>query len=269
MKKILSVLLVICIACSALFMVSCGNENGNVDNSVSAKDLVKNAVEKTENADAVSGKMSLKMSMSIMGMSMEVPMDMDIKILDAQSEFPKAYIDLSMSMLGTDMDMSIYTENGWGYYEYNGASYKAYIGDEGDEYTSMANNLVEALPDNILEGKKVIKNSDGTKSVTVELSKEEFGNIYADFVKEMYSSLMGTVTDIEDLEIDDIVLTYTVAPSGYLSKYEMSFKMGVNVEGLSTTMTVDSSMDYIEFDPAKITITPPAGYQDFVETELG
>ena len=267
MKKILSVLLVICIACSALFMVSC--DNSKVDNSVSAKELVQNAVEKTESADALSAKMSMKMSMSVMGMSMEIPLDMDIKVLDAQSEFPKTYIDVSMSMLGTDMDIGIYTEDGWGYYEYLGSNYKMYIGDEGDEYTSMANSLVEALPDDMLENKKVVKNSDGTRSVTVELSKEEFGNIYASFVQEMYASMIGSVADIADLEIDDIVITYTVASSGYLSKYEMSFKMGVTVEGVSSTMTVDASMDYVEFDPAKITITPPAGYKDFPEVDLG
>jgi len=267
MKKILSVLLVICIVCSAVFMISCDkkNKDGQVDTSISAKELVKTAVEKTEGSDALSGKMSMKMSMKLMGMSVDVPLDLEIKIKNAQSDMPTAYVDMNMSIMGMEQKMTMYSENGWGYYVMDGQEYKTYLGTEDDEYTSMANSLVESLPDNILDNQKVIKNSNGTRSVKVTLTKEQFGDIYADFVEEMYASMMGGSSDISELEIDDIVITYTVASSGYLSKYEMSFNMGVNVQGINTTTTVKATMDYYEFDADKITITPPAGYQNFPE----
>ena len=268
MKKILSVLLVIAILCSALFMVAC-NKDG-VDESISAKELISDAIEKTQNADSMAGKMTMSMTMSMMGMTIEIPMVIDMKIKNIRSEMPTVYADINidMSALGMEQNMVMYMADGWGYYVMDGESYKTYIGNSdaaSGQYIDMANSMLEEIPDNILEGQKVIKNSDGTRTVRVELSNEEFLALYEDLAESMYGSMMGGMADISELNIDDVVITYTVGSDGYLTKCEMSFVMGVNIQGISTNTTVSAVMEYSSFDADDIVITPPEGYQNFPE----
>ena len=270
MKKILSVLLVLSIVCSAMLMVAC-DKDGGVDESISAKELISDAIEKTQNADSMAGKMTMSMTMSMMGMTIEVPMVIDMKIKNIRSDMPTAYADINidMSALGMEQSMVMYMADGWGYYVMDGGeSYKTYIGNSdtaNGQYIDMANSMLEEIPDNILEGQKVIKNSDGTRSVRIELNNEDFMALYEDLAESMYGSMMGGMADISELNIDDVVITYTVGSDGYLTKCEMSFVMGVNVQGISTNTTVSAVMEYSSFDADDIVITPPEGYQNFPE----
>ena len=252
MKKIVALILVLVMCCSVF--AACGEEKATAKNY---QDFEK-AMEKTQALESMSAKLDMDIEIFSEGMSMEVPMNMDIKIKDAKSENPIVYVDLKMSMMGIEMAMEMYQEDGWGYYVSNGEKYKVNLKEQvSAEYTQNLEGLMQKLPEDILKKADIESGKNGSATLTVELGEVDFNNIFGDYMKDI-----GYGTDGATIKGASVTMT---AKDGYLTVYEMNMEMEMTIEGVSTQAVAKISAKYDKPGEA-VEITPPDGYKDFPET---
>lgn len=256
MKKIISLILALSLMCCVLS--ACGGQT--------PQQLVSAAMEKTTALDAMDAVMEMSVSMEMNDLSMTVPMTYEIQATDMQSDNPKMLIGLTMKLdiagFATDVDMDIYSADGWAYIASNGSGYKvkatAMEGQLGaDASTDM---IMQMLPEELLKDAESQKNDDGSQTVTVNIDGETFSKLYEELINSLNST---TGTSVTSLTISDAVVKITVK-DGYVSVYDMDFTMNMDVAG--TAVKADASASVTYKNPGKdVTITPPAGYEDFPE----
>lgn len=256
MKKTISLVLALCLMCCVLS--ACGGQT--------PQQLVSAAMEKTAALDSMDAVMEMSVSMEMDGQSMTIPMTYEIQATDMQSDDPKMLIGLTMKLdiagFTTDIDMDIYSADGWAYIASNGSGYKVKNTAMDDQLGADASTdmIMQELPEELLKDAESQKNDDGTQTVTVTIDGEAFSKLY----EELINSLNSTAgTSATSLTISDAVVKITVK-DGYVSVYDMDFTMNMDIDGI--TVKADASASVTYKNPGKdVTITPPAGYQDFPE----
>ena len=129
--------------------------------------------------------------------------------------------------------------------------------------------MIKELPEDILSDVEITENSDGTKTVSVAVSDEKFAEIYKSFVDEMSASA-AEGEEVSEVSVTNAKVTVTVDKNGYISVYGISFDMNLKAEseGMSLEMKASVDMNIAFKNPGTaVTITPPAGYQDFEEVD--
>ena len=265
MKKIFALILAL-IMCFGVF-VACGDEEesiggGGKKNPTAADDYkeFEKAMEKTQALESLSAKMDMDITVSAEGITMEVPMDMTIKIKDAKSEKPTTYVDLKMTMMGMEVAMEMYQEDEWCYYVSDGEKYKisleeAQAGD-GADFTHNLDGLMQELSEDIMKKASIESNGDGSKTLTVKLSEEDFAEYFGEYME-------GLGYGVDGATIEEASVSMT-AKDGYLTVYEMNMEMEIIAEGITTKGVAKISATYD--DPGEeVEITPPEGYKDFPE----
>lgn len=254
-KKIMSLLLIACMLCTATMFASCDN--------ASAAEIVSNAVEKTGNLNSYAAEMKIEIDMAAEGMTLNIPMTTDMKVQNAKSENPLMSATTSMSMLGQTVKMDVYSDGSWVYMSSDGMSYKVSMEAAGDEYdyAGSMDDMIKALPEDLLENVEVEKNEDGSKTVSAEIPGDTFSEIYGDLVESMNETSGGT--GVEDLTVSDAKVSITVADD-YITVYDISFKMELTTEGIETVSEVKATTTF-KNPGEEVAVTPMEGYQDFEE----
>lgn len=256
-KRIVSLLLALCVFCMCGLLASC--------NQLSTFVVVSQALEKTAKLDSMEAKMEMEMEMSMMGMDITVPIDAEVKAKGLQGDNPVSLSDISTSVLGQTVEMVMYQEGDWAYYVVDDMKYKTNIAEAEAEtdYTGVVTGLLQKLPEGLLEGIELVDNEDGSQTMSLELSGEQFTEIYADIL-DTTSAQYGD--SISKFEISDASISITVK-DGYVSVFDMAFTMDMTVEGVETSSDVVYKVSYLN-PGQEVTITPPEGYQDFEEMDL-
>ena len=251
MKKIVALTLSVLMCCAVL--IACGKE----EKVAKSYQDFEAAMGKTQELDSLSAKLDMDIKIFAEGMSMDVPMDMNIKIKDAKSEDPVVYVDLKMSMMGIEMAMEMYQEDGWGYYVSDGEKYKINLEEqESAEYTQNLEDLMQKLPEDIMKKADIESGKDGSATLTVELGEADFNNLFGDYMEGL-----GYGTEGATIKGASVSMT---AKDGYLTVYKMNMEMEMNVEGAVTQASAEITATYD--NPGKsVEITPPDGYKDFPE----
>lgn len=255
-KRIVSLVLAVCVLLMCVSLSACRTSD--------AYAVVSAAIEKTQGLDSIAAEMNMEMNMAAEGITMSIPIKVDMKIKGMQSDDPIIGSTISMSMLGESIEMEMYQDSEWTYIVSDGTSYKTSISAEDSEYdySDDMNDMIQLIPEELLENVTLTTGSDGSQTVTVSVPDEKFAEIYDDFL----AGLDTAGIEGADINISEAVVTITVA-NGYVSVYDMSFKMDMEIEGVSAATDVKASVKYS--DPgAEVTITPPEGYQDFEEIAL-
>ena len=105
------------------------------------------------------------------------------------------------------------------------------------------------------EGAVIEKNDDGSKSVTLVITAEQYAELFGEAMDSLSGSLGGAVS------VKDVTMEITVK-GGYVVEYDIEFDMDMNVEGMTVSASMDMDIDYI--NPGKaVKVTPPAGYENF------
>lgn len=97
----------------------------------------------------------------------------------------------------------------------------------------------------------------------------KFAEIYKSFVDEMSASA-AEGEEVSEVSVTNAKVTVTVDKNGYVSVYGISFDMNLKAEseGMSLEMKASVDMNIAFKNPGTaVTITPPAGYQDFEEVD--
>ncbi len=255
-KKIISLVLALCLMCCVLS--ACGDQT--------AQQLFSAAMEKTSSLDAMYAVMEMSISMAMNDERMTIPITYEIQATDIESDNPKMLIGMTMKLdiagISTEIDMDIYSADGWAYIAANSSGYKVKADAMDDQPGADASTdmIMQILPEELLKDAVTQKNNDGTQTVTVTIDGEAFSKLYEDLIGTLNST---AGTSASSLTISNAVVKITIK-DGYISVYDMDFTMNMVVDG--TTVNADASASVTYKSPGKdVTITPPAGYQDFPE----
>ena len=254
MKKLLSVLLAACLLLCSLMFVGCRGKT--------AAEKLSEAMAATQAFDSYGASVDMLMDMSMLGVSMEIPMMMDIKIKDAKSENPVMQAVITMEMLGMELEVPMYMENEWVYMSVMGQNYRMKAEEAEDaDYAESVANIVRDLPSELLEGKEMVQNEDGTETVTVEIPGDIFTELYAELLKSVNES--SAEGDLSTVTVSDAVVSITIK-DGLLSVYDIEFVIEMSVEGVTAEVVTKATCTYNSFGE-DVVITPPEGYLDYPE----
>ena len=265
MKKFTAIALVLVMLVSLFALTSCEEKK------LTAYSLVSDAVAKMETLDSFEADMEIKMGVETMGVSMDVPMQYNVKAAGLKGDNPVTFSTVSMTMMGMTMKTEAYTEGEWCYITAFGQNMKMKAGENTEEYDGYADieSVIKELPEDILSDVEITENSDGTKTVSGAVSDEKFAEIYKSFVDEMSASA-AEGEEVSEVSVTNAKVTVTVDKNGYISVYGISFDMNLKAEseGMSLEMKASVDMNIAFKNPGTaVTITPPAGYQDFEEVD--
>lgn len=268
-KRIFALLLALTVLCTGAMLTACGGGGGNTPETTmqtepkkSVSEIINAALEKTGNLDTMSAVLEMEMKMAAEGMTMEIPITAKIKAKDMKGDNAVASIVFNMSMFGQNIEMEMYQEGQWAYVVMGDMKYKANAKDmEGEfDYADSANEMLKAIPEDLLKNVELVAAADGSQTATVTFPAEKFAEIYKDLIESVGSE---TGSELGGMKITDAVVKITVA-NDYVSVCDIAFKMEMTVEGISSTTEAKTTVTF-ENPGQDVTITPPEGYQDFEE----
>ena len=266
MKRTLSLILALCMVFAVMALAACGESKPKIPET--AHELFNSATEKTQQLNCYEGVMDITMSLDMMGITLSMPMAINIKAQDLKTESPKIAMDMSMSMMGENIDMEMYTDGQWAYVVALGQSYKTPVAAAENNYSDYVGDILKELPEDLLEGVAVTVNEDGTRSFEAAITSDSFKTIYADFIMELAASAMGAASGLESITIKDSKIAATVTEDLYFSAYSLSFGVELSVSGMTADMDIAVDLTYVE--PGKdVVVTFPEGYEDFAVIDTG
>lgn len=252
MKKFLVVLLALC---SLLTCVTSCDE--------STEALVNDAIANTQALDAYEAEVDISISMDVMGMKMDIPMTMLMKMTGVNTDSPISYCKITMAYDGETSTSETYMDKDWVYVASGNDKYKMSVADaeeETKEITGAVDNFMKDMPASVFEGTEVVKNSDGTKSVKLNISGDLFRELYSEIFDSMMG-MMGSTSDGMSVEFSDIAVTVTVGEK-YISVYDISLGMTLSMSGVTANANVKETLTFTKFGD-DVVITPMTGYQSY------
>lgn len=272
MKKTLALLL--CLLTAVMLLASCGGE-GKIPEK-----LIEGAFERMAELDAFELEMviAMEVSMEMMGETetQSMPLTISLAGKDLKSETPKILMEMSMSMEDETMTATAYMEGEWMYVTADGESYKLPIEDMSDmgamaDYSQQFESLLVDFPEAVYNGVTVKKNGDGSKTVTLSLTAEQFESIFSALSTELGESI-GVVDEGVAITYQPATVEVTVK-GDLVSAYKLDFAMNISMDLDGDTATTEDVMsltfsvgyDVTVVKTSGVTVTPPAGYQDFEE----
>ncbi len=269
-KKILSLALAALMLVSLFAFTSCAKET--------PFSLVKSAVEKTSALDAIDVDMTMDMSMDMMGISMDIPMTIDMQATGLKTEAPKVYTNMKTETSGIEMTVEIYQD---GEYFYITIPMLGNIKTKASaltaDYDSMSDveSMIKVLPEELFtEEIVIVENTDGTKTVAIDIADEKFNEIYKEFVDGATASI-AEGTELSEFALANAKVEVTVNEDGYVAVYKISFDMEMTLSmgedmaalgmgEMEVTATVDSVITYNNPGEA-VTVTPMENLDSFQE----
>ena len=254
MKKIISILLLVCTLLSCtLTLSSCANN---------PQAVVATAMLRTQKLDSYEALMTVDMEMSVSGQKISIPMDVRIKAQDVHGTAPKMSADMSITYDGHTTKDSIYIEGDWIYAYKNHEGVKAKMEEDeahDSNYLESVKELLQELPESFFEDVEMVENEDGSRTVKLEISEAE--------LSDMFDNVLEGVSDgADDISTSDATVTITVKDR-YLSSYRIAFDMYMNVEGYKAVTEVEICLKFI--DPGKaVKVEFPEGCEDFKEVKI-
>ena len=159
MKKIISVVLAVCMLLSVMVLASCAETPAS---------LINGAMIKMANLTSMESKMDAEIKMSMLGIDMTMPIDMYMVLEDAKSENPVSSLNLEMSFMGESVAMDMYMDGqGWAYVTMDGENYKVSLEDATGALpigTDSVTNMITQFPEELFEGAVIEKNDDGRRA---------------------------------------------------------------------------------------------------------
>lgn len=257
MKKIISLALSIMLLVSCFAFASCGKEP-------TPYELISSAVEKSAALTDVEMEQTVNMKMDMSGISMDIPITMTLKGKDINTDNAVYYSLVKTEMMGMSVDAVIYVEGDDIYTVTMGEGFKVTGSDMLEEYdiSKDISAVFYSPAESTFEGVEIVKNEDGTSSVSLALTQDEYMNAYRPY----YDSLMGEVGLGSDSTLSDIKITVTVSTDGYICGFKMSCGLSMTVTemgmNIPVTATLDTDIKFVNIGK-DVVITPPEGYQSF------
>lgn len=250
MKKIFSAALAVCMILSAVLLTACGETPAQ---------LINGAIEKTAQLESFDILADQNIKMSMMGMEMAMPVKTAVQMKGAEE-----YMDMQITMMGITSTTVEYTDGEWVYINQDGTTYKQKKSDPSMAMfnASSVKTLLQVLPEDLLAACEIVKNEDGSKSVSLQIPAATFVSLYDSMLKNLNQTV---ASPDEDVTHGDANVTLTVK-DGYLVKYEMDYTVTLDMEGQEIGASMKVAVD-INNPGQDVVITPPEGYAEFPSME--
>lgn len=232
-KRIISLALALIML--ALALASC---------TATAGDRVAAAMLKMVIAKKTDCTASLNVTISSAGETTVLPINAVIKKDSSSAYNPRVYMEISMGLGGANVKTTAYYKDGYLYKETYGLKTKTQMSYE--EMEKAFANVVDvtsvfgAKKDSIDESFVITENSDGTLTVKMTVTKQEFAEKLAEFSTELASGLG------EDgaVEISDTVFEFTIDSANNISSVKASMGIKITSGGHTTDVTYDMDFRY-------------------------
>ncbi len=260
MKKLLSIILVLIMSFSCFALVSCEKDELS-KSELEAYNAYTAALNKTNLLNSLDGKLNMDIKMDVQGTVQNVSYVFNMKAVDVKSPRSiKMRMNGSINMVGQNIVMDAYIENGWAYYDMttggNNLKFKTNLNGGNDEYSEMFEMGSVDLPKSLFKNVSVTENADGSKTFSLTMSGAQILSLYSDLTASAGEA-------VKPSDISDAAVSATVNKDGYLSKTVITYGMVIQGVRTDTTLTVEY------FDLGKdVTVTPIDGYQSFPEQSL-
>ncbi len=231
----------------------------------SAYSLTRRAIAKAEALDAADITVEASITMSGEGLSYDVPLTYHMKANGLQGDSPTLLLDIPFDIHGVSTRIQPYIEDDWVYVAVEDVeSWKQHIDDFGTLPTWQdIRGIVKTLPREQLADVQPTQNEDGSRTVSVTLTNEAFQSLYASA-----ANILGEERPdgMDGASVTHARADITVDSNGYVSSYRVAFTAHVtaDVAGSSLSLSYDTDI-IVRYHNAgqPVTLTPPAGYQDF------
>lgn len=269
MKKLFALLL--CLVMSVMLLASCGGE------SKSPKELVEEAFTSLEALDAYELDMAITIDVAVdmasTSVTQSIPMVIKMAAKDLKTATPKVLMDMTVTAEGETESAIAYIEGDWIYMSMEDEGYKVPLSEIDDmgamaDYSKQLEDLLVDLPETVFEGVEASKNENGSKTIALSLSAEQFETLFAEIASSLGES-MGLLGEGADVTFKPATLSVTVK-DGCVSVYELDFALDITMDMYDESMTMDFSCKY-KIDVKKtsgVTVTPPTGYESFEEMPM-
>lgn len=291
MKKLLSILLVLCMLVSMFMLASCEDtSNTNNDDDDKGKteekdkgdgdkdkgdgdkkeeafyDIFTAAAKKTDEAKTSEVKMTNVQKTNLMGTTSETTTTGTAQYNMTNKDKPIVNMDAKVSTSGFSMDMKIYYDGEYMYVNAMGMGYKQKVSVDEVKESSGGSFNISLLPKELFEGVKATKNADGTTTATVTITNEVFKTTYKDVLVDLFADVISG-EDLTNVTVKDAKVDLTIA-DGYVTKYTVNYTAEYAIGNDKVSHEITEQMEFYNFDK-DITITPMEGYKDFPEMDEG
>ena len=202
MKRSKSFLFAVLFLVIVLIFAGCSAPKGSKE--LTAYELVKSAVDKNIALESSEIEMGLKMSMSIMGISLDVPINYNIKTAK-ENGYTKASAVMNMDLMGESLNTNIYVDNDYIYLsDSSGEKMKLPVSNTlASEYnvSKIVEQMMKELPEDILKDVQIVNNNNGSKTVNVEISEEKFNEIFREYTNSAFSSVLSELSGEDNMDI--------------------------------------------------------------------
>ena len=137
MKKITTLFMIILALFTVLSFASCDR--------LSTEEVINGAIKNTAKLNEYEAKMNMTVDMSMTNMTMKIPMNISMKVKDADKENPIVWALMSMEMMGQKTEIESYMDSEYAYVLMGGEGYKMSVDDSENEfdYTVIAYTKAE------------------------------------------------------------------------------------------------------------------------------
>lgn len=268
---------------SALVLLACVLTGCNAlispEGQLSAYTLQKNAFEKTGGLDGAEMKIRMDLHVEAEESTIDLPILYALKVRGFNREKPVGWAKVSTKFLAQKTEAEFWFDGDYIYTDLEDRM-KLKIpcdSDEAAEYMwTDFRELLKELPEEPLKGAAVVRNEDGSKTFSADLSREEFDELFSEFSDETEQMAVDEFLSENDIseELHNCRVEITVLENGYLGSYVLSFDLTVKTDGEIRSLDVPGEMHYrikasLEFvDPGKeVTVTLPEDLDDYLEYE--
>ena len=292
MKKWLAVLLALVMVLSLFTLTACGEkeddksdekqeevggkneDEGNKDKEPEKEpvktvyEVVEEAAKKTGELTAVDATIKGELKAAASGEEMGYAADLTFKGVEEDGK-PIVGGTLKLTVMDEELSSEVYYNDGYMYLVLDGEGVKMAL--PLDEITGAVDSIEkpENLPEfdlkALLNKSSLTKGADGKSIVKIALE-----------LKDVQDAVDALVAEIEKFSGSELGATLTAKQfdvelalvDGYLAGIALKAQVEANVAGDVGTISLD--LDITLNNPGQaVTITPPEGYESFVETEMG
>lgn len=228
MKKSLTIFLA---AAMALTMTACAE-------GADAKATYDNATKKTSELTSMDVTSAVNMQMTQGDNKTDMKMDLDMKIADINTDKMKYLAEGTTSVMGQNIDLSMYYEDGYYYMDSMGQKIK-YAMDL-DEMMKQIKQGTESSSVDSSYLKDITAKEDGDNKVLVfTVDAEKMDAYVKDLMAQVGTDLEGVTYKIKEAKGEA-----TVNKDGYFSSQKISLSLDMTSQGETVSMVMDTDSTY-------------------------
>ncbi len=250
MKKITSIIVLVFLLLTSTLFTACSSE---------AETLINEALRNTDKLDAYEVSLTIEVNTALF----TIPMDVDLKVIDAQSDSPTMLATVFIETLGKNEQLELYTTGDWTYITSPGGKSKvkrSSTTSQKYDYTNDIEDILQDFPHEVLKGAKAVDQKDGSQKVSLSIPDEVFVEVFDDLLSTIYITVTDDYT-LQEFQVSNAKTDITVR-NGYVSNYDINFDMTLSINKVEATAAVSANLRY-ESIGNDVKILPPVGYESF------